>query len=202
LGLLLGQGFFYGFGLALWYVAANTIFLVEWGAARLPWVFIGVGAFVSAFSYGITALQRRWTTARVVLTIGLALAAFNFLARLGLLTPLARSVSLVLMISYFLGLQMAFITLGLLAGRLFDIRQMKRFFPTVLSGFHVGFILGGLVVPLVIRRAPVRAWASWPCSIRSRGRRRSRRCRGPASFASTRMPSRRSWPIARRSPAA
>jgi Cyclic nucleotide-binding domain len=100
-----------------------------------------LGAFVSAFSYGITALQRRWTTAQVVLTIGPALVVFNVLARLGLFTPVARSVSLALMVSYFLGLQMAFITLGLLAGRLFDIRQMKRFFPSVLSGFHVGFIL-------------------------------------------------------------
>jgi HEAT repeat protein len=149
--LLLGQGFFYGFGLVLWYVAANTLFLVDWSAERMPWVFIAVGLFVSAFSYGITALQRRWSTARVVLAIGLALVAFNVLARLGLLTALARWVSLALMVSYFLGLQMAFITLGLLAGRLFDIRQMKRLFPAVLSGFHVGFILGGLCVPLIMR---------------------------------------------------
>jgi HEAT repeat protein len=149
--LLLGQGFFYGLGLVLWYVAANTLFLVDWSAERMPWVFIAVGVFVSAFSYGITELQRRWSTAHVVLTIGLALVAFNVVARLGLLTPLARWISLALMVSYFLGLQMAFITLGLLAGRLFDIRQMKRLFPAVLSGFHVGFILGGLGVPLIMR---------------------------------------------------
>lgn len=46
LALLLGQGFFYGFGLVLWYVAADTRFLVDWGAARMPWVFIGVGIAV------------------------------------------------------------------------------------------------------------------------------------------------------------
>jgi len=144
LALLLGQGLFLGFAVAMWYVAANTLFLVDWGAARLPWVYIGIAIVVSAISYGLTVLQRRWTTARVVLFIGLVLAIFVSGARLGLLLPSTRPVSLILMIGYYLAIQMVFVSLGLVAGRLFDIREMKRYFPMLIAGLNGGFIVGGL----------------------------------------------------------
>lgn len=144
LALLLGQGLFLGFAVAMWYVAANTLFLVDWGAARLPWVYIGIAFVVSTISYGLTILQRRWTTARVVLFIGLVLAIFVIGARLGLLLPSTRPISLILMIGYYLAIQMVFVSLGLVAGRLFDIREMKRYFPMLIAGLNGGFIVGGL----------------------------------------------------------
>lgn len=96
LTLLIGQSIFFGIGLSLWYVAANTLFLIDWGASRLPWVFIGVAIFVSLFSYGLTELQRRWSPARVVIFIGLTLTTFCLLARLSLSTAFARPAALAL----------------------------------------------------------------------------------------------------------
>ncbi|HEU0303008.1 MAG TPA: hypothetical protein VFR32_00360, partial [Gaiellaceae bacterium] len=47
-------------------------------------------------------------------------------------------------------LQAGFVFIGGQAGRLLDVRQMKELFPRVVSGFAVGFLLGGLLgVPLL-----------------------------------------------------
>ena len=45
--LLIGQAFFFGVALGLLYVVGNTLFLVDYGAAMLPYVYIALGIFVS-----------------------------------------------------------------------------------------------------------------------------------------------------------
>jgi ATP:ADP antiporter, AAA family len=147
LALILGQIFFTGIGLSWWCVVGNALFVTHWGAERIPWAFL-VGAVCGPLiAFGVIALQRRWSTARVTLTISALLAAFIVLVWLGLLTPLAGWVSLFLMASYALSLQMTYISLGALTARLFDIRQTKRFFPRIGAAFSFGFIVGSFTVP-------------------------------------------------------
>ena len=49
-----------------------------------------------------------------------------------------------------IALQIGFVFIGGQAGRLLDVRQMKELFPRVVSGFAVGFLVGGAVeIPLL-----------------------------------------------------
>ncbi len=80
-----------------------------------------------------------------------AFAGLLFLARLGLALPGSGWISFALMVVLALGYQMTFVVIGGQAGRLFDVRQMKRLFPLVLTGLVVGFMAGGLMLPLLTR---------------------------------------------------
>ena len=54
-------------------------------------------------------------------------------------------VSAGLLVLFPIALQIGFVFIGGQAGRLLDVRQMKERFPRVVSGFAVGFLLGGLL---------------------------------------------------------
>ena len=55
-----------------------------------------------------------------------------------------------LLVLFPIALQMGFVFIGGQAGRLLDVRQMKELFPRVVSGFAVGFLIGGLLgIPLL-----------------------------------------------------
>ena len=59
-------------------------------------------------------------------------------------------VSAVLLVLFPIALQVGFVFIGGQAGRLLDVRQMKELFPRVVSGFAVGFLVGGLLgIPLL-----------------------------------------------------
>ena len=59
-------------------------------------------------------------------------------------------VSAVLLVLFPIALQLGFVFIGGQAGRLLDVRQMKERFPRIVSGFAVGFLVGGLLgIPLL-----------------------------------------------------
>ena len=58
--------------------------------------------------------------------------------------------SAVLLVLFPIALQLGFVFIGGQAGRLLDVRQMKELFPRIVSGFAVGFLVGGLLgIPLL-----------------------------------------------------
>jgi hypothetical protein len=143
--LLIGQAFFFGVALGLLYVVGNTLFLVDYGAAMLPYVYIALGIFVSLLFYGLATLQKRWSLNTLsVLTLSLFMSG-TFLAWWRLSQPDARWVSFALMLAFPLGAQIFFVIIGGLAGRLLDVRQMKRLFSRIVSGAAGGVICGGLL---------------------------------------------------------
>ncbi len=149
LSLLTAQIFFFALGLSLLEIAGTALFLVEFGADTLPWVYLAIAVVVSTFSYGYALVQKHAglipaSIAGVVVFGGLLLAAW-----LGLLAPDSGWISFGLMIGLDLGYLVAFIVIGGQAGQLFDVRQMKRLFPVVLAGLIVGFMTGGLILPLL-----------------------------------------------------
>ena len=152
--LLTGQTFFYALTLSLLEIAGTALFLVDFGAEKLPYVYLAIALFVSLLSYGYTQLQKQWPLTQVSTTAVLSFGMFCFLAWLGLIGPGWRWISFALMVIFALGYQMIFVVVGGQAGRLFDVRQMKRLFPIVLTGFTVGFMAGGLILPLLTRLLP------------------------------------------------
>lgn len=156
LALLIGQSLGLGLTLALLVVTAIALFLSFYGASTLPYVYIVVAVLGSAVFYGFGELLRRWTLARVSIITEVVIVAFLLIAWLGLAYAGASWLAFASMVAFSLIIQVGFVILGGQAGRLLDVRQIKRYFPRVIGGFAVGFTIGGALV------GPLQRWLGKP----------------------------------------
>jgi len=148
--LLTGQTFSLGLTLALLIIPASAIFLSTYGSERLPYTYIVIALFGFISASTLTTLQRRWSLPKLAITTSGILAALFFAAWLALTIASAQWVSFVLLVIFDLLLQIGFVYIGGQAGRLFNVRQIKRLFPRIVSGFAMGFLVGGIIaVPLI-----------------------------------------------------
>lgn len=147
--LLTGQTFFFALALSLLEIAGTALFLVDFGSEALPYVYLAIALFVSLLSYGYAELLKRQPLTTVATLAVAIFGGFCFLAWLGLIGPEWRWISFILMVVFTLGYQMIFVVVGGQAGRLFNVRQMKRLFPIVLTGLTIGFMTGGLILPVL-----------------------------------------------------
>ena len=131
LALLIGQSFALGLTLALLIVSANALFLPAYGSETLPYVYITVAILGSLLFYGYAELERRWNLPALSVTTLVVLALFYLVSWLALTLTGAGWVPFALMVSFSLVIQMGFVILGGQAGRLFDVRQLKKIFPRV-----------------------------------------------------------------------
>jgi len=149
--LLIGQGFFIGAALTLLYMTANTLFLLNFGPETLPYLYLTSGLVISLASYGFAELQKRLALSGVaVMTLALFSGIF-FAVRLGLTPGTVKWISFGLMLCFSLMTLMTSIVLGAQAGRLFDVRQMKRLYPLVLASQILAVVIGGSTVSLLVR---------------------------------------------------
>ena len=128
-------------------VGATAIFLAEFGPDMLPWVFICVGISVSLSSFGVSRIQQRVGLRLFAVGVIMTTAAVLVSGWVGLVIAAQPITSLVLLLLFTLVCQMAMISLGNQAGRLFDLRQMKRLYPLVMVGWVLGWMLGGTSIP-------------------------------------------------------
>lgn len=150
LSLLIGQAFALGLTLALLVVIGNSLFLSDYGAAAFPYTYITVAIAGTLLSYGFAALQSRYTIPQLTITTIAGLVLFYLICWLGVTVVTVRGVSFALVVSFALLLQLGFVFLGGQAGRLFDVRQIRRLFPFIVAGFVMGFIVGALIVPPLV----------------------------------------------------
>ncbi|HEU0304205.1 MAG TPA: hypothetical protein VFR32_06460, partial [Gaiellaceae bacterium] len=149
IGLLTAQALAFGVTLALLVIAANSLFLDAYGSEWLPATYIAV-AVVGSGAAALVARAARRTRLERVATVSLGALALLFGASWLILVAGGIWVSAVLLVLFPIALQAGFVFIGGQAGRLLDVRQMKELFPRVVSGFAVGFLLGGLLgVPLL-----------------------------------------------------
>ena len=148
-GLLTAQALAFGVTLALLLIPSNALFLDAYGSDWLPATYIAIAVFGSGASAFIARAARR---TRLVRVAGASLGALALLFAASWLILVADGVwaSAVLLVLVPIALQLGFVFIGGQAGRLLDVRQMKEWFPRVVSGFAVGFLLGGLLgIPLL-----------------------------------------------------
>jgi hypothetical protein len=147
--LLTGQALTFGVTLALLIIPANSLFLDAYGSEWLPATYIAVAVVGSGGAALIARAARRTRLVRVA-TASLGALAVLFGASWLILVAGGTWVSAVLLVLFPIALQAGFVFIGGQAGRLLDVRQMKEHFPRVVSGFAVGFLLGGLLgIPLL-----------------------------------------------------
>jgi hypothetical protein len=148
-GLLTAQAFAFGVTLALLVIPANALFLDAYGSEWLPATYIAIAVVGSGVSALIARAARRTRLARVA-TASLGALALLYALSWAILLADGVWVSAVLLVLFPIALQVGFVFIGGQAGRLLDVRQMKELFPRVVSGFAVGFFVGGLLgIPLL-----------------------------------------------------
>ncbi len=148
-GLLTAEALAFGVTLALLIIPANALFLDAYGSEWLPATYIGTALFGSAASAFIARAARRTRLVRVA-TVSLGALAVLFAASWLILLAGGLVVSAVLLVLFPIALQVGFVLIGGQAGRLLDVRQMKEQFPRIVSGFAIGFFVGGLLgIPLL-----------------------------------------------------
>jgi AAA family ATP:ADP antiporter len=152
LTLLLGQSFFLGLTLGLLIVAAISLLLSTFGAQALPYVYIVVAVLGATAFYGFAEAQRRWSLIQVATVTEVIVVVFLALTWAGLVFAGAAWLAFPAMVAWSLIIQVGFVILGGQAGRLLDVREIKRYFPRVVSGFVMGFMVAGVLV------GPLQRW--------------------------------------------
>ena len=145
LSLLIGQAFFLGLTLGLLVIAAIALLLSNYGAGALPYVYIAVAILGSLAFYGFAEAQRRWSFMQLSVFAELIVVAFLALIWAGLVFAQASWLAFVAMVVFSLLLQIGFVIVGGQAGRLLDVRQIKGYFPRIVAGFVVGFMVAGAI---------------------------------------------------------
>lgn len=148
--LLTAQTFTLGLLSAYIIIPASGLFLAAYGAGALPWVYLAVAVFAGLGTPLLTSALRARPLASVAVTVLGALAALIAGVWIGLEATGAAWLSVVLQIVFPLVLQVGFVFIGGQAGRLLTVREMKERFPTIVAGFGAGFLLAGLVAPLLL----------------------------------------------------
>lgn len=147
---LIAQTFIYGFASTLLYTVANSLFLTKFGAEALAHIYIGLALFVPAISFMYSASYRRFSSA----LIGLLTTAFFMVLCFGGWALETHTSQIWAPYALILGWNAYFLIGHLIQGdqiqRLFNVREIKKVVPVIMSGVIVGSILGGLMVtPLI-----------------------------------------------------
>ena len=148
--LLFGQSFFLGVALITFYTAANTLFLLEFGASVMPYVYIVTAIATTVVGVAFTQLERRLSLPVVLVgTLG-----FLWLSVLGLWMGLlftnVRWLVFIVMAWLRLLWVVANLELWVLTGRLFNVRQGKRLFSLIMAGPVLAIILIGFFTATLI----------------------------------------------------
>jgi ATP:ADP antiporter, AAA family len=132
--------------------AANTLFLTTFDARGLALIYLGF-----ALTSPLVGLLYSWAEARIslprLLAANLGLLLLSLLAlQLALTTTASSAPIVVLAIWGEVVWVLTSLVFGALVGQLFNVRQSRRLVGLVGSGEVVAGILGGFLIPLLVRR--------------------------------------------------
>jgi AAA family ATP:ADP antiporter len=130
--------------------SAYALFLVEFDAQALAYVYMGMGLVVTLLSVLYLKLSERLPLSRLLM----ANVGFLLLMLLGIYLGLSLAAPRWLLFGLPIYYEILFALTNLefwnLAGRLFTVRQGKRLFGLVTAGEQATVLLGGLLVPVLV----------------------------------------------------
>ncbi len=141
--LLTAQAVAFGVTMALLIIPANALFLDTYGAQWLPATYIAIAITGVGVSWIVAGAVRRFPLVNVA-AVTLSVQTLILLGSWIVLRSGGRWVTAPLLVLFALAIQIGFVFVGGQAGRLLDVRELKELFPRIVSGFVVGFFLGGL----------------------------------------------------------
>lgn len=131
-------------------VGISALFLNEYGADQLPWIYIvsaGIGTLLGFF-YSLLQkfLPLRWVIVLVAVLMGLPL----LLLRIGLSLPLMVGYSVFLLRLWMEAIYvLSELNTSITANQLFNIREIKRTYPLISSGILMADVVSGLSLPVL-----------------------------------------------------
>lgn len=130
--------------------ASYTLFLSEFGAEGLPYVYIGNALVLPLVGLIYAKLENRLSLAHLLLAnVGFTLLAI-VIFRLSLGFTSAQWLTLAFVIFYDITRMLSNLEFWGLSGRLFDVRQGKRLFGLIGSAGMVAAISGGFLTPWLV----------------------------------------------------
>ena len=136
---------------------ASALFLSEYGAIGLPYIFVTTAVLAAIVSTGYSAALRRYSLLRVsIVSLGVCLAILLGCAMFMRL-PLARpTVAVILYLWTAIFGVLAASQFWMMASFVFDVRQAKRLFGLVGAGAIAGGIVGGYITSLLAQEIGAR----------------------------------------------
>jgi AAA family ATP:ADP antiporter len=148
--LLTLLNFFFGVAFVLTQATAFALFLSEFGSQGLPFVYMAIAAGASLAAFLYLKLGERLSLARLVVVNLVSLSVLSVVFRLGLLLPQARPFVFILPVWFQILANFGGLAVWSLAGRLLDVRQSKRLFGLIGSGYWLALAVGGFVVSPIL----------------------------------------------------
>lgn len=138
---LCAQAVLQGLAVSLLYTAANSLFLIHVGSAKLPLVYLAIAATLPPLFAFLLMLQKRISLSLFSMTVLLSFSAL--LGAAGARADQYPWLVYALMVGVVLATQISMILLGARAGRLWNIQEMKRSYPLVMAAQIAGVVAGG-----------------------------------------------------------
>lgn len=131
-------------------VSVAALFLGEYGAASLPWIYIASAGIGTGIGVVYSWMQRFLPVHRVLVLTSVLMALPLFLFRLGLHPALMGGYTIFLMRLWLEAIYVINeLNTSITANQLFTIREIKRTYPLVSSGILAADVLSGLSLPLL-----------------------------------------------------
>ncbi len=142
--------FFLALAFVFTQTAAFALFLEDFGSHGLPYVYIAIAGSVSLLAYSYVKLAGHLALPRLLVANLAFLLIGSVVFRAGLAVANSAWLTFALPIWFQALINLGQIAFWTLAGRLFDVRQGKRLFGLIGSGYWVANIGGGFLVPPLV----------------------------------------------------
>ncbi|MBE9183102.1 MFS transporter [Oculatella sp. LEGE 06141] len=133
-------------------VSAAALFLGDYGANSLPWIYIASAGIGTGLGFLYSWLQQFLPLRRVIVLIAVMMALPLFVFRIGLNPALQFGFTVFLMRLWLEAIYVLNeLNTSITANQLFNIREIKRTYPLISSGVLAADILSGFSLPLLQR---------------------------------------------------
>jgi HEAT repeat protein len=149
--LLFGHSFFYGASVVFSYTVAISLFLAEFGAERLPFIYLAAAVIVTGMGYVYTRLEALLPVRRLFAGTLLFLLVTAVLFRLSAAVVTASWLFFALLIWFRLLYALTGLEFWGLAGNMFTLQQGKRLFGLIGSGEMIAYVVGYASVSLLVQ---------------------------------------------------
>ena len=149
--LLFAEMFLLGIGFNFVETSVFPLFLSEFSAGTLPYLYIINGVVVALLSALYLRLGRRLTFSQGLRVLVAFIGALTFAFWLALTLGGGRPVTFALPILFQTAVSLGQLAFWSLAARLFTLRQSKRLFGPIGGGMWVAIVLTGFLLPAIVR---------------------------------------------------
>ena len=149
--LLFAEMFLLGIGFNFVETAVFPLFLTEFSAATLPYLYVINGVVVALLSTLYLRLGRRLTFTQGLLVLPAFLTVLTFAYWLALTLGGGRPVTFALPVLFQVAVNFGQVGFWTMAARLLTLRQSKRLFGPIGAGMWVAIVLTGFLIPTIVR---------------------------------------------------